>query len=71
MDLLTLFQFTDRITKIAEEMFKDEYKEALKMIGNFEAFEKEINQSIQEERNRLNEKFLEVNKRIAEYNIGI
>lgn len=71
MDLLTLFQFTDRITKIAEEMFKDEYKEALKMVGSFDSFEKEINQSIQQEVNRLNEKFLDVNKRIAEYNNGV
>ena len=71
MDLLTLFQFTNQITKIAEELFKHEYEEALNIVERFKTVQKEVNQSAEEETNRINQKLIEVNQRIRDYNSSL
>ena len=68
MDLATLMKYIEVITKIAEEIFKEEHQEAIVIIDGFSNSEKEINQSVEEETKRVNLIFFEVNKRINEYN---
>jgi len=71
MDLITLLKLLDSITRIVEEMFKEEYNEALAIVDSFGNTPKRIMQSIEEEAKNTNLILLETNKRIAEYNIKL
>jgi hypothetical protein len=71
MDLLTLFQYINQITKIAEEIFKTEYEEALGIISSFDETDIKIDQSLEEETDNVNRIIMDVNNRIKEYNEGV
>lgn len=68
MDLLTLIQYINQMTKIAEELFKDEYEEALNIIHGFEKPDAKVEQSVESETENVNRIILEVNNRIKNYN---
>lgn len=70
MDLLMLFQYIDQITKIAEQIFKTEYEEALRIIDSFDETDIKLGQSLEDETNKVNRIIVEVNQRIKKYNEG-
>lgn len=67
LDLIILFKYWDTITKIAEEMFKDEYLEAITIVDGFVKKQKTL-QPKEDEIEKANLILLEINKRISEYN---
>ena len=67
MDLITLFKYVNSISKIAEEMFKSEYEEGKAIIDAFNNSPKRLS-TPEEGRQKVNTSFLEVNKRINDYN---
>ena len=69
-DLLTLFQYIDQITKIAEELFRYEYEEGLNIYKNLQKEDIPMQQSAEYETIKINGIINEVNKRINDYNEG-
>ncbi|MBI1779906.1 MAG: hypothetical protein HYR66_00815 [Sphingobacteriales bacterium] len=71
IDLATLLKYIDSISKITEQIFQNEYSEAIALVNRFNKSPKKINQSIEKETNEVNKVLIEVNKRINEYNRSI
>ncbi len=67
IDLGVLFKLIDVITKVAEEIFYEEYKAALKIIDEFEEPKKKEKQLVDKEVEIINEVLEEVNHRIKKY----
>lgn len=68
VDLMTLFKYLDSITKIAEEIFQKEYREAFAIVDSFNNKPKQFARSLENETEKVNTILIEVNKRIQEYN---
>jgi hypothetical protein len=67
IDLIVLFKLLDVITKIAAEIFRDEYNEALAIVDRFEKKER-IPQTMKEEFAKANLVLKEMQNRIDDYN---
>ena len=67
VDLIALFKYVNSISKVAEEMFKSEYEEGKAIINAFNNSQKRLSTS-EEGLQNVNTSFLEVNKRIKDYN---
>lgn len=68
VDLYALCSYLDSIAKIAKNIFKEEYNEAITIIDSFNKHSDNLTQSINDEIDKANIVLDEVNKRINEYN---
>lgn len=69
LDLISLFKYIEAITKIASEVFCKEYDEAKKIIESFLPKSQKKARNVDEQIDNVNTILVEVNKRIAQYNL--
>lgn len=67
IDLGILFELIDVVTKVAEDIFDEEYQLALKIVDEFEEPAKLIRQDLKKETEKVNRILEEVNIRIDKY----
>ncbi|MBY0478270.1 MAG: hypothetical protein K2Q24_11530 [Chitinophagaceae bacterium] len=68
IDLGIIFKLVDVIATVAEEIFEDEYKEALLIINSFENVKNKKLQRLEDEIKNINSVLQEVNERIQKFN---
>lgn len=71
LHLAVLFKIIDVITKVAEEIFSQEYERAQSIINGFDKKKTNPKHSIDEELSKANTVLEEVNKRIESYNASL